>query len=365
MNRIITIINASRKNDGITIGLIKTASQLKKAGYDVKWYQIKDRYTLNQMPASDYTLNGITFFPEKISMGISRSRFISKKLRNDISGLVILSEPTLISFLRYFPNAIVKFHDFRPFTKFSDKMLTALLYKTQLNTLRKVRFAIFTTEYIRNEAHKYGIKPEASLVIKDRPRFGIAQNHLGVSLHRMENKSTTVTCISTDRPYKNIPFFLQLAEQLETRNPKTYKFILVTKPTWKLARMLRHQNKVNVIESVEDIKSVYEQTDILVIPSQYEGFGLPLIEASYYGIPTVAYALPPFIELLGRSELLQNSFDVLDWAKFVERLSLPSFYKEISTFLINKATSIENENINEKLKSFFDSIFDMVHSGSR
>ena len=364
MNRTISIINASRKNDGITIGIIKTASLLKNAGYDVRWYQIRDKYTLNNMPDYDYAINGITFLPVKISMGISRTWLISKQLAKNVSGLVILSEPTLIGFMRYFPSAIVKFHDFRAFTKYSDKLLTRLSYKAQLNRLKKVRYAVFATEYIRNEAQKYGIKPEASIVIKDRPRFGVVPGHPSVSLRRIEEKKITVTCISTDRPYKNISFFLELAEQLDARNPGIYNFILVTKPKRKLASELRYQNKIKVLEDVHDIKSVYEQTDILVIPSQYEGFGLPLIEALYYGIPTVSYALPPFIELLGRSELLQDSYDALAWTKFVERLSTTGFYQEISTFLMNKAKSIENENITEKLKLFFDSIFDKVLSGS-
>ncbi|MBV9391852.1 MAG: glycosyltransferase family 4 protein [Verrucomicrobia bacterium] len=55
--------------------------------------------------------------------------------------------------------------------------------------------------------------------------------------------------------------------------------------------------------SDEMLDSVYKATDALVIPSEGEGFGLPLVEAAKYGIPIVARGLPVFREVAGEHAL--------------------------------------------------------------
>jgi glycosyltransferase involved in cell wall biosynthesis len=43
---------------------------------------------------------------------------------------------------------------------------------------------------------------------------------------------------------------------------------------------------------------VYEDTRSVVLPSSYEGFGLPLAEAIQRGIPVICSDIPPFREQL-------------------------------------------------------------------
>lgn len=44
---------------------------------------------------------------------------------------------------------------------------------------------------------------------------------------------------------------------------------------------------VYLLDDVEDIRSVYQQADCLVLPSRYEGWGLPHREAAAMGIPVI------------------------------------------------------------------------------
>jgi glycosyltransferase involved in cell wall biosynthesis len=48
----------------------------------------------------------------------------------------------------------------------------------------------------------------------------------------------------------------------------------------------------------------YKHADIFAFPSMYEGFGLPLIEASHFGVPIVASRIPVFEELYKNQEAL-------------------------------------------------------------
>lgn len=63
--------------------------------------------------------------------------------------------------------------------------------------------------------------------------------------------------------------------------------------------------RVRFIGSVSDaeLRWLYEHCQAFAFPSLDEGFGLPLMEAAYFGARSVASAIPPFIEL-GTAERL-------------------------------------------------------------
>ena len=157
---------------------------------------------------------------------------------------------------------------------------------------------------------------------------------------------------------------MEIAKELHRNDPEGYRFILVSKVGKELSKKIHHENIVEVVEEVADIKDIYNRTDIVIVPSKYEGFCLPLVESTYLGIPVVSFQLPPFVELLGKYELFQNSDDACLWTKSIEKLRDPFYYEQISEFLISRAEVIEAENIEEKLRLFIDSIFEKAFSGS-
>jgi hypothetical protein len=352
----ITILNASRKHDGITRGMQKTSEILKNSGYEVKWVQVFDAYTKDSMPDSNLIIKGIVRCPKTLSMGLSRSRMISRKFRAGSSGIVILSEPTLINYMLNERKTIVRFHDFRAFTNYSDKLLTRLLYKRQLRSIRKVKYAIFSTDYIRNEAVKLGIAPENSLVIYDKPVFKISREHPDKSINRIRSGKITITCISTDRVYKDINLYLLISQKLEEKHPGKYRFVLVTQPSQNLKKKLERLPMINLVQEVDDITEIYDGTDIVVVPSKYEGFGLPFVESIYYGIPPVSRDLPPFREIAGMNELFQTSEDPTPWMESIEKLSEPEYYRKMSSMFLGIAEGLANDDADKKLKTFIESI---------
>lgn len=65
----------------------------------------------------------------------------------------------------------------------------------------------------------------------------------------------------------------------------------------------RNGAKLEVLRSVSDHEKflILSQSAVCIIPSSFEGFGLPLIEAAYLGVPCVAFNLPVYEETLGES----------------------------------------------------------------
>jgi alpha-1,3-rhamnosyl/mannosyltransferase len=63
-----------------------------------------------------------------------------------------------------------------------------------------------------------------------------------------------------------------------------------------------------------DVAGLYELADVVAVPSRYEGFGLPAVEAMRYGTPVVAATGTALPEVVGDAGLLVDPDDVDGWA---------------------------------------------------
>jgi glycosyltransferase involved in cell wall biosynthesis len=66
----------------------------------------------------------------------------------------------------------------------------------------------------------------------------------------------------------------------------------------------------SVALSERDLVSAYEDSDLVVFASTYEGFGLPILEAQAIGRPVVTSALAPMNDVAGDAACLVDPFNV-------------------------------------------------------
>jgi glycosyltransferase involved in cell wall biosynthesis len=64
----------------------------------------------------------------------------------------------------------------------------------------------------------------------------------------------------------------------------------------------------------------YANADILLFPSRYEGFGLPIIESFKYGVPVVTSNIPPMADIAGDAALLVDPDSIVSIRNAVLRL---------------------------------------------
>ncbi len=90
----------------------------------------------------------------------------------------------------------------------------------------------------------------------------------------------------------------------------------------KIAEGLKEKNKIVFPGFVpdEDLPAFYNLADLLVFPSLYEGFGLPVLEAMACGCPIVTTKTGCTKEVTGKAALLANPYDVKEIAEKMEEI---------------------------------------------
>ena len=72
----------------------------------------------------------------------------------------------------------------------------------------------------------------------------------------------------------------------------------------------------------ERLSVLYAGAQAVLLPSLYEGFGLPVLEAMRFGTPVVASDIPPIREVAGDAGILVSQpLDPLAWKQALDRLS--------------------------------------------
>lgn len=139
-------------------------------------------------------------------------------------------------------------------------------------------------------ARDFGLQPAGISLVHNgidtevfKPVAGVKRNPLRLM----------ATC-SADAPLKGLRYLLRAYARLLEQYPDL-ELLLVSKPlpggkTEKLVRKLGLVDKVQFVSgiSTEQMVNYYAQAAIAVVPSVYEGFGLPAGEAMACGVPVVS-----------------------------------------------------------------------------
>ena len=133
---------------------------------------------------------------------------------------------------------------------------------------------------------------------------GITREYLISS--RNANKSASkinyFLYVGTFYPHKNVENLIKAYSKIKT----DIKLYLVgpddffSKRIENLISSLKLQNKIKIFKKVSQngLPEFYKNASALVHPSLSEGFGLPIVEAAYFGIPIIASKIDVFQEIL-------------------------------------------------------------------
>jgi glycosyltransferase involved in cell wall biosynthesis len=139
--------------------------------------------------------------------------------------------------------------------------------------------------------------------------------------------------IGTVEPRKNLDFYAKAVK--ESGLISDFEFVHVGRLGWgKLPEILKSINTVND----QDLANLITNASAVVIPSLYEGFGLPVLEAHAQGIPVVISNAGALVELSNSSDKI---FELGNLTSLVDSLKyFADSKKELQTAEVEFAKSL-------------------------
>ena len=134
--------------------------------------------------------------------------------------------------------------------------------------------------------------------------------------------------VGTVEPRKNLPALLAAWRLLRAAGDEPPPLVLAGQLGWKsegLARDIRAAADEGWLlhfgyVGTDELVALYRGAAVVALPSWYEGFGLPVVEAMALGAPVLLSDIPVFHEVAGDAALYAPPADPAAWAAALARL---------------------------------------------
>lgn len=151
----------------------------------------------------------------------------------------------------------------------------------------------------------------------------------GMNMEELERKfgitGKYILFVGTLQPRKNIARLIEAFASVKhaVSDVKDLQLVVVGKKGWLYEDILAAPEKYGVADTVkfldfvtdEDLPSLYKHAEVFVLPSLYEGFGLPVLEAMKHGCPVITSNISSLPEAGGDAAVYVNPEDTKDIAQ--------------------------------------------------
>lgn len=135
--------------------------------------------------------------------------------------------------------------------------------------------------------------------------------------------------IGTIEPRKNIQNLVKAYAMLDKKVRDNYTLVIAGGKGWKDEDIWNDINKyrkdgLRIITpgyvTDNEKRSLYSNATCFVLPSHYEGFGMPILEAMQYNIPSAISDIPVFKEVAGEAALFFNKDSIEDISEKIDQI---------------------------------------------
>lgn len=116
---------------------------------------------------------------------------------------------------------------------------------------------------------------------------------------------------------------------------------------------------ITYLEKTRSIKEIYEQSDIVLMPSEYESWGMVASEAIASGVPVIASPTPGLQENLAYAGLYIHQNAIEEWVSMIRKLKNDTeFYAGTVVKCLQRAEELKAQNTLDfdRMKTFIDDI---------
>ena len=156
----------------------------------------------------------------------------------------------------------------------------------------------------------------------------IESNLMDLILHKHGLDKEYLLFVGTVEPRKGIDTVVKALARLKAKNGGCPGLVVVGQIGWKADKILNLVTELNLGDSVcflnyvedEDLPALYKGAAVLVYPSLYEGFGLPVVEAMAVGTPVITSSSSSLPEVGGDAVLYINAGDDASLVEALEKV---------------------------------------------
>lgn len=193
--------------------------------------------------------------------------------------------------------------------------------------LRKARAIIAVSENTKQDiVTRYGIGADRVRVIPDG--YETSRYQTGIDSEGVKKKyglTAYLLYVGNLLPHKNLHRLLNAFALISKRFPHRLSITGRKDPRYypaleAEARALGLEERVSFLDYVPpgELAALYAGADALVLPSLYEGFGLPVLEAMACGTPVIASRTGSIPEVAGDAAVLVDPYDVQGMVDAIE-----------------------------------------------
>jgi glycosyltransferase involved in cell wall biosynthesis len=313
-------IDASRSYRSPMTGTERYSRRLIEHLVNLEHDQLRYRLYFNESPPEDADLDetDIRVIPSRRLWTHYR---LSRELRKDPVDLLFI--PSHVLPIYHPERSIVTIHDLGYLYEPDSHTPTSRL-QLQLTTSWNAKHAthlIAISESTRNDLiTKLGVDPERISVV----RHGIDETFKPLPETEIERYRRAarlperfVLYLGTVQPRKNLLRLIQAFEHIADGD-STLELILAGRRGWmsepirERARISQHHQRIRFLGHVPDeqLPMLYGAASVVTLPSLYEGFGLPVLEAMACGTPVVMSNRGALPELSGADAEIIEPTDI-------------------------------------------------------
>ncbi|QLF71701.1 glycosyltransferase family 4 protein (plasmid) [Peteryoungia desertarenae] len=150
-----------------------------------------------------------------------------------------------------------------------------------------------------------------------------------VPTDRQGQKQPYALFVGTLEPRKNLARLLEAFASIHSSNLAGLKLVIAGGQGWRmgdLSTLIAHlgiHDRTILTGYVSDaeLAQLYSSAEFLLMPSLYEGFGFPIIEAQSFGVPVITSSVSSMPEVAGDGAMLVNPLSTKEIAEAIKRLS--------------------------------------------
>ncbi len=198
-------------------------------------------------------------------------------------------------------------------SKFGKTYMTWLLKVIE----KKASGVITVSEYTKRDLLNYfpGLSAERVFVTYEAPSPLFKQIEDPLVLQPVKDRyglsKPFVLFVGTLKPHKNLPVVVNALKILRDSKGIEHELVLVGR------KDPQHQTLLNLVArnpfvrhlgecADSDLRALYNLADVFVLPSYFEGFGLPVVEAMACGTPVISSDRSSLPEVVGSAGALFN-----------------------------------------------------------